>query len=561
MEAGAAPALCPPGAAQQGSGLYPVHKLCTRKKFFYLQLFFNLPGKYPRHIWKFISFKVMLTPMTADLHLASLSNPTLIPKGRIGRFVYESEIGQGSVGIVYLFRDPMIGRKVAIKVLNPKLPASQRQLFEQHFIQEARAAGRLNHPNIVTVYDADKTGDLLFIVMEYLEGKELSTMLADGHQFSYKQIADMVGRIANALDYAHEHGVIHRDIKPANIFITGSSTPKVLDFGIASASRQLTDGDATLGQDQLTERRLLGTPNYMSPEQAKSETVDARTDIFSLGVMLYQLLCGQLPFKGKDIPGLLHAITHDAAIPPQEIKADVPLRLARIAAKALAKKPADRYQRASDMARDLNRFLEKERTERIIAKIQNPDQGRTASAKEDRRQRKAAPDSSRFMFLAASVLAVVGLGLALWIAFKPSAPKPLLPVVTPEPVAASVTADTRQPEKPAPAPVLIEEPEMIKPAAPDKKALAATQKAAKTKTVTVLAKAEPVAAILGSVQVAVSPWGEVFVDGQAKGIAPPLNKLNLPLGKHKIEIRNGEDSYAVTVEVNAEKEVKVVHRF
>ena len=283
-------------------------------------------------------FQGYANEMTAELHLATLSNPTLIPKGRIGRFVYESEIGHGSVGIVYLFRDPMIGRKVAIKVLNPQLPANQRQIFEKHFIQEARAAGRLNHPNIVTVYDADKTGDLLFIVMEYLEGKELSEMLASGHQFSYKQIADMIGRIAQALDYAHDNGVIHRDIKPANIFIVGNSTPKVLDFGIASASRQLSDADSTLGEDQVSERRLLGTPNYMSPEQAKSAVVDARTDIFSLGVMLYQLLCGQLPFKGKDVPGILHAITHDAAIPPQEIKSDVPLRLARIAAKALAKK-------------------------------------------------------------------------------------------------------------------------------------------------------------------------------------------------------------------------------
>jgi serine/threonine-protein kinase len=498
--------------------------------------------------------------MTADLHLATLSNPTLIPKGRIGRFVYESEIGHGSVGIVYLFRDPMIGRKVAIKVLNPQLPANQRQLFEKHFIQEARAAGRLNHPNIVTVYDADKTGDLLFIVMEYLEGKELSEMLASGHQFSYKQIADMIGRIAQALDYAHDNGVIHRDIKPANIFIVGNSTPKVLDFGIASASRQLSDADSTLGEDQVSERRLLGTPNYMSPEQAKSAVVDARTDIFSLGVMLYQLLCGQLPFKGKDVPGILHAITHDAAIPPQEIKPDVPLRLARIAAKALAKKPEDRYQRAADMARELNRFLEKERTDRIIAKIQNPDLAKGNVDKDEVHVKESKFGTKQISFALGGVLAI---GLALWFSLKPSAPKsvPVLPQLEPVAETVATPVEAKLPET-VPAPrAVVEEPEISKPAAPDKKALAAAKQAAKNKAVPVIAKAEPAPIDLGVIQIAVSPWGEVYVDGQSKGITPPLTKLSLPVGKHKIEIKNGDDNYAVTVEVNTEKEVKIAHRF
>jgi serine/threonine protein kinase len=500
--------------------------------------------------------------MTADLHLATLSNPTLIPKGRIGRFVYESEIGQGSVGIVYLFRDPMIGRKVAIKVLNPQLPASQRQLFEKHFIQEARAAGRLNHPNIVTVYDADKTGDLLFIVMEYLDGKELSELLASGHLFTYKQIADMIGRIAQALDYAHENGVIHRDIKPANIFIVGNSTPKVLDFGIASASRQLSDADSTLGEDQVSERRLMGTPNYMSPEQAKSAIVDARTDIFSLGVMMYQLLCGQLPFKGKDVPGILHAIIHDAAIPPQEIKADVPLRLARIAAKALAKKPEDRYQRASDMARELNRFLEKERTDRIIAKIQHPDPVKMNAEGETSIGKKAQFGVRQAMYAAGGILAI---GLTLWFSMKPSVQKPIpAAVLQPTEQMADIViapVEKKQPEAAIPPPATVEEPAANKPTAAEKKAIAAAKLAAKAKTSSAATKLEPEPISLGAVQVAVSPWGEVFVDGQSKGTAPPLTKFNLPVGKHKIEIKNGDDSYAVTVEVNTEKEVKIAHRF
>jgi eukaryotic-like serine/threonine-protein kinase len=504
--------------------------------------------------------------MTTELHLASLSNPTLIPKGRIGRFVYEREIGKGSVGIVYLFRDPLIGRKVAIKVLNPQLQANQRQLFENQFIQEARAAGRLNHPNIVTVYDADKTGDLLFIVMEYLEGKELLEMLNEGHQFSYKQIADMVARIANALDYAHENGVIHRDIKPANIFISGTSTPKVLDFGIASASRQLADLDATLGHDPLSERRLLGTPNYMSPEQTKSEELDARTDIFSLGVVLYQLLCGQMPFKANDVPGLLHAIAHDAAIPPHEIRADVPLRLARIAAKALAKKPSERYQRAADMARDLNRFLEKERTERIIAKIQNPDQSK-ADLTQLATPNKPGNAPKMSALAQRKAMQMLGLGLALilivWLFVIVSSQKPPIAPDAQKTVVASpaLASPESQPTSVLPNPVPAEEATSLKANEHEETPVIVAKHVSKPKPAPILAKVEAPVLKTGSVSIAVSPWGEVFIDGQSKGVAPPLNRVSLSVGNHRIEIKNGDDSYAVNIDVNSEKEAKVGHRF
>ncbi|MET3116068.1 serine/threonine protein kinase [Undibacterium sp. GrIS 1.8] len=533
--------------------------------------------------------------MTADTLRTPLPNANPVPKGRIGRFVYESEIGQGSVGIVYLFRDPLIGRKVAIKILNPQLPANQRQLFEKHFIQEARAAGRLNHPNIVTVYDADKEGDLLYIVMEYLEGKELRDVLASGHQFSYKQIAELIARTANALDYAHEHGVIHRDIKPANIFITNNnSTPKVLDFGIASASRQISDADATLGHDYVSEQRLLGTPNYMSPEQTRGETIDARTDIFSLGVVLYQLLCGELPFKGDSIKQLLDAIARDPAIPPQEIRPDVPLRLARIAAKALAKKPADRYARASDMASDLNRFLSKERTDRIIAQIQQPSTekdtaaasvstNKSTAAKTDRRRKS---DSVKLgttqLLIAAAALLIVIIAGWVWNKSKQSA-EPIAPTVLPTlpqtesnapKVAATLPAINTTPVA-ASAAINNDSEEIINlpltstktEASPTSATIPANKKIdaakASSKNKASNAVVGPVASpiVKGSVQLAVSPWGEVFVDGQAKGVTPPLARLSLATGKHKIEIRNGDDSYAVTIEVSADKENKVGHQF
>lgn len=503
-----------------------------------------------------------------------------IPKGRIGRFIVEREIGQGSIGAVYLFRDPLIGRKVAIKVLNPKLPADQRRLFEKNFIQEARAAGRLNHPNIITVYDADKSDDLLFIAMEYLEGKELSDLIRAGHGLNYKQIADLVARVANALDYAHRNGVIHRDIKPANIFIVGKSTPKVLDFGIASASRQLSDPDATLGGDNLADCRLLGTPNYMSPEQARGEVVDGRTDIFSLGVVLYQLLCGELPFKGDSIKSLLESITRDPPIPPQEIRPDIPLRLAAIAAKALAKKPADRYATGVEMAYELNRFLAKERTNQIIAKLQKPDEDGSGVPQGTDRRGENADDPRglrRPLIIGMGIGVAVTAAVIAWAEFRPAppihVPTVTLPaVVVAPPLPAPIDHVTPEPVKPAAlppsaassVPAVASAPAAGTPAAskPPKSAEAAASKPAVRPKPKPAPEAAPApAVVMGAVQIAVAPWGEVFVDGNAKGVAPPLSRLSLSTGPHRIEIRNGEERHVVNIEVTSDKEVRVSHRF
>ena len=567
--------------------------------------------------------------MIAQVSHDMVNDTAPIPKGRIGRFIVEHEIGQGSVGKVYLFRDPLIGRKVAIKILNPLLPADQRRTFEENFIHEARAAGRLNHPNIVTVYDADKVDNQLFIAMEYLEGKELRDLIQTGHQFTYKQIADLIARVANALDYAHRHGVIHRDIKPANIFIVGRLTPKVLDFGIARASRQLAEHDINT-HDGLTNRHLLGTPSYMSPEQARSEKIDARSDIFSLGVVLYQLLCGQLPFKSDSIEALLESIAHDMPAPPQEIRPDVPLRLARIAAKALAKKPEDRYVRAADMAVDLNRFLAKERTNQIIAKLQQPEERKFSAPLPVPQSNEEKPEPQQAMqekpiaaaivpeprqvsgpryratALIGTVLVAAAVGVA-WFAYnhgsvKPepvaaastspanpaveasaaasastetSAPVGLTASATSEPVTstasptATVAATTETPASNAtptlPITSATASSAKANSAVPAIQALGAAESVVTdpAEVAKLEEKAKPAKPVptTGKVQIAVTPWGEVFVDGAAKGVSPPLSRLNLPAGTHRIEIRNGADKHVISVQVVAGKEVKVRHKF
>lgn len=509
-----------------------------------------------------------------------------IPKGRIGRFIVEREIGKGSVGTVYQFRDPLIGRKVAIKVLNPQLPPDQRDLFEKHFIQEARAAGRLNHPNIVTVYDADKADDLLFIAMEYLEGHELRDMIAGGHQFSYKQIADIIARVANALDYAHQNGVIHRDIKPANIFIVGKQTPKVLDFGIASASRQITDPEASVSSVTLGERRVLGTPSYMSPEQTRAEMVDARSDIFSLGVVLYQLLCGELPFKGEDIQDLLQNIEYESPVPPQDIRSDVPIRLAYIAGKALSKKPDDRYATAAEMAMELNRYIAKERTNQIIASLRDPNNAKAIGIDDDNAEktpeteaivdRKKDPNQLP-VFAGIAVLAIfVAVSIVAWFSHRvdpkkmtaipvaeigrdtgtiknmdmpvAATPKPAEPDRAMENANAAAAAAAQGTSKPSSKPVA--------------SAAQATRPLARAKKKSALASTgAPSSAAVGGVQIAITPWGEVFVDGKSKGVTPPLSHLSLSTGAHNVEIRNGDDRYAVKIQVTSDNETKISHHF
>lgn len=291
---------------------------------------------------------------------------SLPANSRIGRFCIVRELGRGTAGCVYLAHDPVIDRDVAVKTFNPRLSLADKSRFEQHFINEARAAGRLSHPHIVTIYEASSEGGSTYLAMEYIDGKELHRLLESGRRFSADETASIAWKVAAALHHAHQRGVIHRDIKPSNIFLVEDDQPKLIDFGIARAPNRLADRLAPQHEPytMVRDNQLLGTPHYMSPEQAAGKPVDHRTDIYSLGAVMYEMLTGRTPFHADRADKLLQQIIYKAAPSPRDVNARVPERLAAIVAKAMHKRAEKRYRDADEMARDIKRYLLKEKQAR-----------------------------------------------------------------------------------------------------------------------------------------------------------------------------------------------------
>jgi CHASE2 domain-containing sensor protein/tRNA A-37 threonylcarbamoyl transferase component Bud32 len=274
-----------------------------------------------------------------------------VEKPMLGRYVIERELGKGAMGIVYQGRDPKINRVVAIKTmaLAQEFDADELADVKQRFFREAETAGRLNHPNIVTMYDAGEEHDLAYIAMEFLKGRDLVPQCKPAGLLPLPRVLSIVARVAEALDYAHSQQVVHRDIKPANIMYEPESDQvKVTDFGIA----RITDSSRT------KTGMVLGTPSFMSPEQLAGVKIDGRSDLYSLGVTLYQMCCGQLPFSGESLAQLMYRITHDAAPDILSINPTVPPDVAAVIGKAMCKNIGERYQRGSEMAADLRRCME-----------------------------------------------------------------------------------------------------------------------------------------------------------------------------------------------------------
>jgi eukaryotic-like serine/threonine-protein kinase len=274
-----------------------------------------------------------------------------VEKPMLGRYQVEKELGKGAMGIVYQGKDPKIGRVVAIKTmaLSQEFEADELKDVKERFFREAETAGRLTHPNIVTIYDAGEEHDLAYIAMEFLKGKDLTLYNKPDKLLPLDRTISIVARVADALAYAHKNNVVHRDVKPANImYEPESDSVKVTDFGIA----RITDSSKT------KTGMVLGTPSYMSPEQLAGKKIEGRSDLFSLGVTLYQLTCGKLPFTGESMAQLMFKIANEEAADVRTHNAALPESLWMVVNKALAKDPDQRYQDGEQMAKALRQCLE-----------------------------------------------------------------------------------------------------------------------------------------------------------------------------------------------------------
>lgn len=337
---------------------------------------------------------------------------------RLGRYELLEELGRGAMGVVYKARDPRIDRLVALKVIASVegLESAQVQQRRERFQREARAAGRLAHPNIVTVHDVGEDQGRAFLVMELIEGQTLDRLLRARRPLPLDEVLTIGEQAAQALDYAHRHAIVHRDIKPANILLTRDGVVKVTDFGIA----RITGAEATqTGQ-------TLGTPSYMSPEQVSGLKLDGRSDIFSLGAVLYELLSGEKAFPGETISTIVYRIVHEDPTPLRRLNPAFPAGLDVCLKKALAKDPARRYAQAVDLARDLRRAAEG-----TLAPAGPPEPSTVKLPVSPRPQPPRGPRKSPWPWLLAGggVVAALLLGLALWVRSpqRPPAPPPAPP--------------------------------------------------------------------------------------------------------------------------------------
>jgi serine/threonine-protein kinase len=457
----------------------------------------------------------------------------------VGRFSIRDEIGRGSNGVVYSAFDPVLSREVAIKAIPLTHDRKWSERIEANFLNEAKAAAGLNHPHIVTVFDAGKGEQIAYLAMERLHGRDLHEVIVSGQQLNPRQVASLMTRVADAVHFAHKRGLVHRDIKPSNIFIQRDGKPKVLDFGVALAN---------LGEASGTERRqLIGTPNYMSPEQALGRKLDARSDVFSIGTILYELLAGRRAFDGNTIDETLAQVISDAPAPLETLKPSIPPRLIEICNRALEKDIDKRYQSAGDLRNDLAAFAGQPATTAANQSLYGT-LGGTRAVLERASEllwRRATP-------LAVAVAVVIAVLLTAWLAVSDTAPSHVVEAA-PLPVVPAPQPIVEEPAPAAVAPVETRSPP-VEPSKPARK----TTRVARTDT----SSAQMLASAEGFVTLAVVPWGEVFVDGATRGVSPPLQRLALPSGTHVIEVRNGSaPPFSARVEIKPGQTLTLQHRF
>ncbi len=469
----------------------------------------------------------------------------------LGRYEILQQLGRGAMGVVYKARDPLIDRVVAIKTVTLDGAPNESGAFERRFYREAKSAGRLNHRNIVTIYDVGRSGDSAYIAMEFLEGRSLREIIDSGVVLPSERIADIAAQIADGLSCAHENGVIHRDIKPANIMVLDSGTVKITDFGIAMLSK----GSLTLGA-------VFGSPKYISPEQVIGKPADGRSDIFSLGAVLYELLTGTPAFTASDLDAVLCQVINEMPVPPTTRNKCIARSFDRIVARAMAKHPNDRYPTAREMVQDLrnfrdlelpadvqisNRTLERRAKRRIssaMAEGRNAAGANATGARHASQVANATTNAARWQRRDTLVLGVSVAMLAVATAWA-VAPIPLLKAYQPALKAKALVPATM------PAPTL------------DEPQRAAPKEAPALSTPAVIVNGGPALPARASrLAFAVSPWGEVYVDGRRRGISPPLQELKLPPGRHVIEIRNTSfQRHNETVDLQADASIRIKHKF
>ncbi|MFC5302792.1 serine/threonine-protein kinase [Azospira restricta] len=461
---------------------------------------------------------------------------------QLGRYELVATLGRGAMGIVYQARDPLLERTLAIKTIScAGLSPAETEAFEQRFYREAKSAGRLNHPNIVTIHDVGRSGEQAYIAMEFLAGRSLRDILDSGAILAHAWIADIAAQVAEGLAFAHANQVVHRDIKPANIMVLENGIAKITDFGVA----QLPSGSLTMAGT------AFGSPKYMSPEQITGKTVDGRSDVFSLGVMLYELLTGSAPFAGDNLNATLYQVLNAEAPLPSQHDPRIPASFDAIVARALQKDPAARYQDAATMAAELREIAAclpaASHQPAHEIPIGNGGGDDTVAidvirdAGDETTQPATLPPPAAAVRrtpapLALGALALLAaLGAAAFFLSRPaSSPAAEVPAATAEAASAASAA------KPAPA------------ADPVSASPAPAAAAAET----------PAVPANGVVRLAIAPWGEVLVDGKPAGVSPPLMELSLPPGRHLIEIRNTTfPPRKQTLDVAADSKLRIKHKF
>jgi serine/threonine-protein kinase len=500
-----------------------------------------------------------------------------VQTGRLGRYELLGELGRGAMGIVYRARDPIIDRVVALKTIDSGRSGEAAASFTERFFQEARSAGRLNHPNIVTIYDAGEAGGQAYIAMEFLEGNGLREMLDEHAPFAVARAVEIASQVARGLAYAHEHGVVHRDVKPANIIVLGNRRPKITDFGIAR-----------LGEADVLAGSRAGSPKYMSPEQIRGDgALDGRSDIFSLGAVLYEMLTGRQPFGGAEVVDIMRTVLQDTPQPPSAHNPRVPAELDALVLRMLAKRPDERHPSARWLYRELRQLEEKLekvptgaalRADTPARKVPLDDPTLVMGAEypapaEVPKSRPTKRFGDRLATVAAVVLvAVAVIALAPWRGSPPPpAPQTSAPVIAvappmvEEPPAPQSPPPVAAPEKPPePAPRSKTQARAAK--KPPEPALVAAPEPAPPPVEVAVAPppkpAPPPPPQTGKIVLAVSPWGEVYVDGRLRGTTPPLAEVELPPGRHRVEIRNSAQlPFHTFVELQAGQTQPIRHSF